>query len=254
MTADSVGLQDDDWALRYYLVDQLINLLNLEEEYWRQCGRRLWLLKGDANIVFFPAFANGRRRKCNISSLSTYVGPITDKMAIHEHIYTFYLELFATDSPCLFSLRRDFWTPEHCVSEEENLALSLSFLPRELDEVLKDTKTDTAPRPDGFPVAFYKAFWPLVRGLVLHILNGFALGMLDISRLNFGIISLIPKIPGADTIKQFRPIALINVIFKLISKAYANRLVRERTGSSLTPNLPFSRAGSSMMVLWTFMK
>jgi hypothetical protein len=46
----------------------------------------------------------------------------------------------------------------------------------------------------------------------------------DIARLNFGIISLIPKIKGADSIKQFRPIALINVIFKFVAKAFAIRL------------------------------
>jgi hypothetical protein len=59
---------------------------------------------------------------------------------------------------------------------------------------------------------------------VLKILNDFALGRVDIARLNFGILSLIPKVPGAENIKQFRPIALINVIFKLVSKAFAVRL------------------------------
>jgi hypothetical protein len=46
----------------------------------------------------------------------------------------------------------------------------------------------------------------------------------DISRLNFGILSLIPKVQGADEVKQFRPIALINVVFKFVAKAYAIRL------------------------------
>jgi hypothetical protein len=64
----------------------------------------------------------------------------------------------------------------------------------------------------------------LLRNEVLAILNGFALGTVDIARLNFGILSLIPKVPGVDNIKQFWPIALINVIFKLVSKAYAFRL------------------------------
>ena len=59
---------------------------------------------------------------------------------------------------------------------------------------------------------------------MLHILNDFILGRIDVSRLNFGVLSLIPKFPGADQITQYRPIALINVIFKIISKAFANRL------------------------------
>jgi hypothetical protein len=73
-------------------------------------------------------------------------------------------------------------------------------------------------------VAFFLRFWGTLRPLVFQILNDFALGRVDISRLNFGILSLIPKVKEADSIKQFRPIALINVIFKFVSKAYASRL------------------------------
>jgi hypothetical protein len=42
--------------------------------------------------------------------------------------------------------------------------------------------------------------------------------------MNFGILSLIPKVTGAKHISQYMHIALINVIFKIISKAYATRL------------------------------
>jgi hypothetical protein len=64
----------------------------------------------------------------------------------------------------------------------------------------------------------------LLKPVVLRILNDFSFGRLDISRLIFGILSLLPKVHGAYFIKPFRPIALINVIFKFISKAYAIRL------------------------------
>jgi hypothetical protein len=47
---------------------------------------------------------------------------------------------------------------------------------------------------------------------------------IDIARLNFGILSLIPKVPGADMVSQFRPIALINVVFKIVPKDFASRL------------------------------
>jgi hypothetical protein len=85
-------------------------------------------------------------------------------------------------------------------------------------------KPDSAPGPDGLPVLFFKKFWGILKGTILQLLNYFALGRVDIARLNFGIISLIPKVKGADSIKQFRPIALINVIFKFVAKAYAIRL------------------------------
>jgi hypothetical protein len=50
------------------------------------------------------------------------------------------------------------------------------------------------------------------------------LGRVDIARLNFGILTLIPKVAGAEEIRQFRPIALINVIFKFVAKAIVLRL------------------------------
>jgi mannosylglycoprotein endo-beta-mannosidase len=100
----------------------------------------------------------------------------------------------------------------------------LTFSGEEMDTVLASMKTDTAPGPDGFPVFFFKEFWQLAKPLILAIANGFALGRVDIARLNMGVLSLIPKVPGANDIRQFRPIALINVIFKFVAKAYAVRL------------------------------
>jgi hypothetical protein len=99
-----------------------------------------------------------------------------------------------------------------------------TLLKKELEDIVMDMKSDMAPGPDGFPVHFFKKFWNIVKHGVLHILNDFILGRIDIARLNFGVLSLIPKIPGADKITEFRPIALINVIFKIISKVFATKL------------------------------
>jgi hypothetical protein len=136
----------------------------------------------------------------------------------------FYRELMGSDDFYPITLVQGIWTEGQCASSDDNDSLIRTFLPEELDQVPKETKTDTAPGPDGLLVVFYKSFWDIVKPLVLQLLNGFALGLLDVSRLNFGVLSLIPKVSGADDIKQFRLITLINVIFKLISKAYAIRL------------------------------
>jgi hypothetical protein len=129
-----------------------------------------------------------------------------------------------TEEPRFLTLVEGLWVVDQCISPEENCKMAITFFERDLDEVLAQTKTETAPRPDGLPVAFFKSFWNLVRPLILGILNDFTLGRVDISRLNFGILSLLPKVPAADSIKLFRPIALINVVFKFITKAFAIRL------------------------------
>ncbi|XP_071683729.1 uncharacterized protein [Lolium perenne] len=222
--ADEQGLDEGGWALRYHLEDQLIQFFSEEEEYWRQRGKLRWTLQGDANTKYFHAVANGRRRRCHISSLRTEDGEITDQQAITQHVYDFYRALMGAEEPKMLCLQQDFWAAGARVTDQENEALLRSFSMEELEEVLKDTKTDTAPGPDGFSVSFFKHFWPGLRGLVLQIVNGFALGTVDVARLNFGVLSLIPKVVGADSIKQYRPIALIKVIFKLVAKAYATRL------------------------------
>ena len=93
-----------------------------------------------------------------------------------------------------------------------------------IDDGLGSMKIDAAPGPDGWPVSFFRRFWPVLKDIFYDIINGFAPGTIDISRLNFGVISLIPKVKGADSIKQCHPITLINMPLKLCPKAYTTRL------------------------------
>jgi hypothetical protein len=51
-----------------------------------------------------------------------------------------------------------------------------------------------------------KHFWSIVRPYILAILNGYALGRVDVARLSFRILTLTLKVQGAD-ISLFRPIA-----------------------------------------------
>ncbi|KAK1612923.1 hypothetical protein QYE76_036596 [Lolium multiflorum] len=223
--ADGTSLDDEGWALRYHLEDQLTHLSKVEEEYWRQRSRVTWLTKGDANTAFFHAFVNGRCRKCAITRLTTDSGILVEPLELQEQIYEFYRALMgSTGEPPLLHLSSSFWHASGQVLGGENDSLMIAFSGEEIDAVLGSMKVDTAPGRDGFPVAFFKRFWHLVKPFIMDIANGFTLGRVDIARLNFGILSLTPKVSAAEDIKQFRSIALINVIFKFVAKSYATRL------------------------------
>lgn len=59
----------------------------------------------------------------------------------------------------------------------------------------------------------------------MKLVNSFGADQLNLDRLNYAIITLIPKEPEAKTLKKFRPISLINCSFKIFAKLLNNRLV-----------------------------
>jgi hypothetical protein len=61
---------------------------------------------------------------------------------------------------------------------------------------------------------------------VVEMFDKFHRGEFNISRLNYGLISLIPKIKEANTIKKFRPICLLGVDYKWFMKVLTNRLAK----------------------------
>lgn len=80
-----------------------------------------------------------------------------------------------------------------------------------------------APGLDGFSSSFFHTMWDLteseVTQAVIRILN--ESGELDM--WNDTVIILIPKKKKAESMKDFRPISLCNVCYKIAAKAIANR-------------------------------
>ena len=85
-------------------------------------------------------------------------------------------------------------------------------------------KENTAPGPDRFSVTFYEQCWEIVKGDLMRMIHDFYMGELDIDRLNYGVITLIPKVRDANNVKPFRPICLLNVSFKIFTKLLIDRL------------------------------
>ena len=86
-------------------------------------------------------------------------------------------------------------------------------------------KTDKCPGLDGLPSEFYKKFIYLFgRDFVGMINDCFVQGELPLS-LRTGLITLICKDKSKkSSLKYWRPISLLNVDYKVISKSIANRL------------------------------
>lgn len=72
------------------------------------------------------------------------------------------------------------------------------------------------PCPGGILAEFCQWFWDLVKFDLMNMLEEFHRDILDIQRLNYEVITLLPKCNDAAQIQKFRSICLLNVSFKIL--------------------------------------
>lgn len=108
---------------------------------------------------------------------------------------------------------------------EDSISLTETIDKGEIKEVIMSSKENSAPGPNGFGASFFKEFWPMIKGDLEAMFLDMGRGELDLKRLNYGVITLVLKLKEANTIKQYRPICLLNVEYKCFTKLLTNRLV-----------------------------
>jgi hypothetical protein len=59
---------------------------------------------------------------------------------------------------------------------------------------------------------------------ILKKVQDFNNNKLDLKMLNYGVFTLVPKVREANSIKQYMPICLLNVDFKIFSKLLIDRI------------------------------
>ena len=94
----------------------------------------------------------------------------------------------------------------------------------ELENSVKQLAKNKRSGPDGLPNEFLQVYWPVLRFEIMQILQGFYDGVIDLSHVNKANVVMIPKKEVPLSVNDFRPISVINVIPKLISKILSNRL------------------------------
>jgi hypothetical protein len=110
------------------------------------------------------------------------------------------------------------------VSDEELVALEKPVSEKEVLEVLKGFPKEKILGPDGWSVEFFIFFYDLVAKDLMEAVEESRIKGEVIKSLNSTFIALIPKVNGPTNFGDFRPIALCNLCYKVISKIIAQRL------------------------------
>jgi hypothetical protein len=110
------------------------------------------------------------------------------------------------------------------VSDLINHQLTAEFTDDEISDALFQIGPHKAPGVDGLPARFFQRNWALLRAEICKAIKNFFRDGTIPDGINMTKIVLIPKSNEAVDLKDFRPISLCNVIYKIISKCLVNRL------------------------------
>ncbi|XP_019455048.1 PREDICTED: uncharacterized protein LOC109356167 [Lupinus angustifolius] len=194
-----------------------------EDVFWKEKSRLNWHALGDRNIAFFHKVTKIRHATKSISMLKDGNNTISTQDDITAHVLNFYIDLFASPNNTYSNNLIQYVIP-NLVTEDNNNMLTKTPSNEEIKTAAFDMNGDGAPGPDEFGGCFFQSFWELVYNEVCNSVRQFFTQSWLMPNLNSNNVIQIPKNKGAGKIEEFRPLALANFQFKIITKVFADRL------------------------------
>ena len=190
-------------------------------------ARVRWVEEGEILSSYFFRLEKKRSADHWISALRESDGSIVSSPAdLSRLLSSFYLDLFtASDTdPCtqsaLLGNLSSVLPSDQAVLSEGHLLVT------EISSVLLGMARRKAPGLDGLPVEFYVKFWAVLGPDLVSILNSCLDSGSQALSQRRGIISLSFKKGDRLDPGNWRPITLLNVDYKLASRAIAGQLLK----------------------------
>jgi len=214
-------LYNPELNLRIMIKNQLATLLHYKNVYWRKRYTVNRVKFGDECTKFFHAMATISHRRNSIPQLLNEQG-----LWVHDHEgkagllwNSFRKRMGVTTSPVMIFDLQSLITTVPGLDE-----LVLPFEHEEIDSVVKRMPIDKAPGPDGFNGMFMKRCWQIIKQDFYSLCDEFYNGTVNLECINSSYITLVPKTSNPETVNDFRPISLLNISLKLLTKIPADRL------------------------------
>jgi hypothetical protein len=170
-------------------------------------------------------------------------GSLCDEPAeIKGMVHNFYEHLFTSETcPSVDTVLEAI--PQK-VTAEMNESLSLPYSVEDIKVALFQRGPTKAPRPDGFPALFYQTHWDFLKTEICNAVRSFLSGDPIPDGFCDSVVVLIPKTTNPQVLKNFCPISLCNVLYKIASKVLANHLKLFCLTLFLKIKVPLSPVGS----------
>ncbi|GKB29529.1 RNA-directed DNA polymerase, eukaryota [Tanacetum coccineum] len=207
---------------RMEVLAALRNIDHIHSMDLAQKAKIKWSIEGDENSNFFHGILNKKRNQMNIRGITIDGVWKEQPNDVKQEFLSHFQDRFAKPSERRANIDMRF---PKTISEDQSQDLEREVSKQEIKTAVWGCGTDKSPGPDGFSFGFYRHFWPVIEHDVYMAVNHFFIHGEIPPGCNSSFIALIPKVPDANLVKDFRPISLIGSIYKIIAKILSNRLV-----------------------------
>lgn len=190
-------------------------------------SRVRWVEEGESSTAYFFRLEKKRSADRWISALRDSDGSIISSPEdLCRCLSSFYSALF-TAAPTDPAVQESFLGNISSTLGPDQAALCEGLLTsEECFTALNGMARRKAPGLDGLPMEFYVKFWNVLGADLVSVLNScFVSGCLSLSQRR-GVISLTFKKGDRLDPRNWRPITLLNVDYKLASRVIAGRLLK----------------------------
>ncbi|GAA0160295.1 hypothetical protein LIER_16879 [Lithospermum erythrorhizon] len=208
-------------------------LVNLNDDIFN--GKILILLylkrlkDGDSSTKYFHACMRMHHSKSRITSIQNEGGILVhDQEEVAKVAVNFYKGLFkglfTEPSMQYVDLSHIHSFAHRGIDEADQTMLAACVTNDEIEKATLNLKGGKALGPDGYPMKLIKDTWAIIgRSVIDGVKHFFMTGQMPRS-VNCTALSLIPKVQKPLEMKQFRPIACCNSLYKIITSIVATRL------------------------------
>ena len=191
-------------------------------------SRARWIESGEKGSKYFCNLENRNFVSKRMNSLILNNGEETaDYNIINSEVLKFYTQLYQSKEQQLIDVDiNTILNPDSPkLSDVQSNSLEGPITITEAGKVLFNMKHNKSPGSTGFTSEFFKCFWKDLGIFLIKSINcGFSKKELSITQKE-GVITCIPKgTKSRKLIKNWRPISLLNVSYKIASGCIANRI------------------------------
>jgi len=217
-------LIDPEWNFRIVIKKHLNTLLKYKKIYGQKRYTVNRIRFGDDCTKFFHAKATVSHRKNTISSLIDENGfSITD----HEGKAALLYSAFKNRMGVSRQYQMQFDLGALIQPAVDLTSLVQPFTREEITLLVRKLLVDKAPGPDGFNGMFVKKCWDIIKDDFFKLCEAFYKLDVNLDSINNSFITLVPKIQNPESVNDYRPISLLNMDIKLLTKLLADRVQLE---------------------------